>query len=57
MSRISSEWQFLQVTDRFVVSDGLFAGDSEENDEEEEGDDKRKDEEEDTEHEDDGYSE
>lgn len=49
MSRIRSEWQSLQVTDRLLASTGLLAGDTEEED-------KRKDEEEDNnEYENGGY--
>jgi hypothetical protein len=54
MSKISPRW-LAEHTDRLLASDGLVAGDPE--DEEEEEDDKENDEEEDTEDEDDGYSE
>jgi hypothetical protein len=55
MSKISPRW-LAEHTDRLLASDGLVAGDPEDEEEEEE-DDKENDEEEDTEDEDDGYSE
>lgn len=57
MSRMRSDWQFSEVTDRQLAADRLVAGDPENEDEEEEEDDKKSDEEEDLEEEDDGYSE
>lgn len=57
MSRMRSDWQFSEVTDRQLAADGLVAGDPENEDEEEEEDDKKSDEEGDLEEEDDGYSE
>ena len=54
MSEVRAKWT-AKVPDRMVATDGLIAGDSEEDEEEE--DDTEQDSEEDTEDEDDGYSE